>query len=449
LKRLYEPPAYATKVGSYWQTTEKPLTWPLLGNDIHANTVIIGGGYTGLCCALELANNGIDPASIVIVEAQQPGWGASGRNGGFCCLGGTKLSYAQQIAKFGLSETRNYFSIQKTSINSVQENLSRYDINADVHSSGETQLSYRPSGITELETEARHMRDLFDIECRVTHSQDMATQGLKSPEFFAALNNPLGFALNPYKYSIGLGKAAQDLGISVFGNSPATKIERDSAVYLVQTPKGSVRAENLVIATNGYSSEDIPDWLAGKLMPVLTNIITTRPLTPQELADQGWTSHQMCYDTRHSLHYFRLMPGINGEGPRMLFGMRGGTSASNKSHQDRHKKIRADFDRIFPAWRSVETPYFWSGLVCLTRDLTSYTGPIPQMPKAWASLAYHGNGVAMASYCGKQIAKMISHEILPESLPAQMRQTPRPFPFPALRLKYLKAVFKWYEWLDK
>ena len=116
-------------------------------------------------------------------------------------------------------------------------------------------------------------------------------------------------------------------------------------------------------------------------MPVLTNIIATRPLTPQELADQGWTSHQMCYDTRHSLHYFRLMPGINGEGPRMLFGMRGGTSATRHSNDVRHRKIRADFERIFPAWRTVETPWFWSGLVCLTQKPDQLYRPYPRNEK--------------------------------------------------------------------
>ncbi|MGB7285848.1 MAG: FAD-binding oxidoreductase, partial [Salaquimonas sp.] len=305
------------------------------------------------------------------------------------------------------------------------------------------------SGIKYLRAEKDQLRELFGIESEMIEAHEMAQHGLKSPEFHAALTNPNGFALNPMKYSLGLAKAVANKNIRAFGLSPAEKIERVNNAYKISTPTGSVTAETLVIATNGYSSEDLPKWLSGRLMPVLTNIIVTRPLTPQELVDQGWTNHQMCYDTRHSLHYFRLMPGINGEGPRMLFGMRGGTSANDQSHQRRQKKLRADFERIFPNWTHVETPYFWSGLVCLTRNLTSYSGPIPEMPNAWASLAYHGNGVAMASHSGKQIAKMIWGELAPETLPAPMRQLPKKFPMPALRLKYLAAAFKWYEWLDR
>ncbi|MGB7287018.1 MAG: FAD-binding oxidoreductase, partial [Salaquimonas sp.] len=82
MQRLYERQAYSSQVGSFWETTTQPVTWPRLAKDIKAKVVIIGGGYTGLNCALELEKAGFDPATIVILEAEQPGWGASGRNGG-------------------------------------------------------------------------------------------------------------------------------------------------------------------------------------------------------------------------------------------------------------------------------------------------------------------------------------------------------------------------------
>lgn len=449
MQRLYESQAYSSHVGSYWETTAPPQTWPILNGNKRAKVVIIGGGYTGLNCALKLASSGLDPASIVILEAQQPGWGASGRNGGFCCLGGSKLTTDQAIKRFGETETYDYVQAQKTSIETVSNNLNQYNIEADPHSHGETQLAYKPEQVAALEAEKLQLKSLFDVDCHLTSKSQMSAEGFQSRDFHAALTNPIGFALNPMKYVLGLSKAVSDIGVQTFGNSPAIKMKYANGEHLVTTPYGSISAKHLVIATNGYSSEDLPNWLSGRLMPVLTNIIATRPLTPQELTDQGWTSHQMCYDTRHSLHYFRLMPGIKGEGPRMLFGMRGGTSASDESNKIRLRKIRSDFERIFPAWQNVETPYFWSGLVCLTQNLTSYTGPIPEMKNAWASLAYHGNGVAMASHCGTLLADMIAETINPKTIPAQMRQPPKHFPFPSLRRTYLQAAFKWYEWLDK
>ncbi|MEZ5879799.1 MAG: FAD-binding oxidoreductase [Nitratireductor sp.] len=116
MRHLYEPAAYRPEVNSYWQTTASPLRWPELKADRTADTLIIGGGYTGLNCALELAELGHDPQSIVILEARQPGWGASGRNGGFCCIGGSKLPVDKQLARFGEAETVRYFKEQCASI---------------------------------------------------------------------------------------------------------------------------------------------------------------------------------------------------------------------------------------------------------------------------------------------------------------------------------------------
>jgi len=448
MKRIYEKEAYSEKVGSYWETTRTPAVWPSLDHDISTHTLVIGAGYTGLNCALELAERN-NMGDVVILEAQQPGWGASGRNGGFCCMGGSKLPFAGHLKRFGHEQTLGYYHEQRRSVETVRANLKRYKINADIHSNGETLLAHSPKHIEELHAEARHLEKELGLKPSLVEQNELRQHGLASPQFHGALTNPIGFALNPIKYVSSLAEQINKAAIAAFGNSPALDIAPHEDGWKVQTPTGTVSAKHLVIATNGYSSEDIPGWLKGRLLPTLTNIIVTRPLTPQELASQGWTSHQMCYDTRNSLHYFHLLPQQDGEeGPRMLFGMRAGTSATPTSQARMKTRIRADFDGIFPEWRSVETPFFWSGLVCLTRDLLSFTGPIPGMKNAYASLAYHGNGVAMASHCGRLLAQIIEGELPPEDIPMAMRQTPRTFPFPALRRNYLSLAYKWYEWLD-
>lgn len=448
MKHLYEPEAYERTVNSWWETTATPPRWPALDRDIRAHTVIIGGGYTGLNCALELAEQyGI--GGVVILDANQPGWGASGRNGGFACMGGSKLDYEEHLERFGETETLNYFNAQIAAVESVRENLTRYAINADVHSNGETQLAHRPDLLEGLHVHQQQLKDRLEISAKFLTRDELAQQGLASPEFHGALTNPVGFALNPMKYVSGLARQIERTGILAFGDTPATAMAHGARGWKVETPHGTITAKNIVIATNGYSSENLPEWLSGRLLPVLTNIMVTRPMTPDELAAQGWTSHQMCYDTRNSLHYFHLLPAAKGEtGPRMLFGMRGGTSASQAAQETMKKRIRADFDRIFPEWRKLETTHFWSGLACLTRDLTSFTGPIPELENAYASLAYHGNGVAMGSHSGRLLARLIKDDLQAEALPAAMRQPPRRFPLPAMRRTYLAAAYKWFEWRD-
>lgn len=198
-------------------------------------------------------------------------------------------------------------------------------------------------------------------------------------------------------------------------DSPVTSVRRAAKGFSVVTPAGKVTADRVIVATNGYSSENLPPWFAGRYMPTQSSIIVTRPLTQEELTAQNWTSRQASYDTRSLLHYFRLMPDN-----RMLFGVRGGLMATAGSEARAMKRARADFDRMFPAWRHVETPHAWSGMVCIARKMMPFIGEVPGEPGMFASLCYHGNGVAMASYSGALLADLVQgkppHHIYPEAM---------------------------------
>lgn len=180
----------------------------------------------------------------------------------------------------------------------------------------------------------------------------------------------------------------------------------------------ALHADQVIIATNGYSSEDVPQWLTGRYMPSQSNVLVTRPLSDDELAAAGWTTDQMAYDTRNLLHYFRLMPDR-----RFLFGMRGGLLTGRAAERRATAKIRSDFDQIFPAWHAVETTHSWSGMVCLARDLLPFAGPVPKSKGLWAGMCYHGNGVAMGSYTGALLAQLVQGK-QPELLYPKPMQAP-------------------------
>ncbi|MGD9294820.1 MAG: FAD-binding oxidoreductase, partial [Roseobacter sp.] len=189
----------------------------------------------------------------------------------------------------------------------------------------------------------------------------------------------------------------------------------------------SVTARRIIVATNGYASENMPDWLAGRYMPAQSTVLVTRPLTPSELAAQGWTTDQMSYDSRNLLHYFRLMPDR-----RFLFGMRGGLRTGPTPEAVARRKVRADFEAMFPAWAGVESPNAWSGFVCLARNKLPFVGALPGMENAWTAMCYHGNGVAMGSYCGKLVADLVLEKENADC-PAVMRRPLARFPFGAAR----------------
>lgn len=438
MRHIYEDLAYGPVPdnGNFWRSTvaHAPDAPPVSGA-MSCDVAVIGGGFTGLNAALALAQAGRD---VIVADAQAPGWGASGRNGGFCCLGGAKASPATLKARYGEADAKAYFRAEANAVAHVEALLDTHGIEADTHSQGETLVAHRPSARAALEEHAREISAIHGVACQVIGPDAMAEHGMKNAAFHGAVTNPIGFALNPLKYHHGLARAAVAAGARLCAQSPVTSLGRaPDGRHLLGTPGGQITAKTLVVATNGYSSDTVPRWLAGRYLPAQSNIIVTRPLSDGELADQGWTTRQMCFDTRHLLHYFRLMPDN-----RMLFGMRGSWRTTRSSLDRAARAARRDFDRTFPAWRHVDTDHGWSGLVCLSRNLTPFAGPVPGLENAYAALAYHGNGVSMGSYAGRLIADQILGT--GRDTPALMRRPMRRFELGPLRRLSLPLAYAWY-----
>lgn len=443
MKRIYEPHAYGDGPvsGCYWDTTvARPSRGMALQGEVRADIAILGAGYTGLSAALHLARDA--GADVAVVEAMGVGWGASGRNGGFASIGGTKASDATLLRRFGADALVEWRGVQKETPDIVAEIIARYGIEADTHShEGETCIAHRPRDFALLRAEAIELRRDYGVEVELTAPSDLAARGMNGPLFHGALHMKLGFALNPLKYVLGLARAAAAEGARIYENSPVETITREGDDYVLATAGGRLKAKRLIVATNGYSSEDVPVWMAGRYLPAQSAIIVTREMTADEIAAQGWSSHGMAYDTRNLLHYFRLMPNR-----RMLFGLRGGTSASPAAQDTMRARARADFEAMFPAWRAVETPHFWSGFVCLTRDLTPYVGPIGDWPNAWAGFAWHGNGVALGTWSGRLLARLATGQ---GGAPAIMARTPARIPLGCQRRWLLDAAYAWYGLIDR
>ncbi|MDQ7080500.1 MAG: FAD-binding oxidoreductase, partial [Paracoccaceae bacterium] len=369
MKRLYESAAYdtAAAVPSLWEETAPPAPeTPPLESGIQADVAIIGAGYTGLNAALQLAEE--HHLSTVVCDAGRPGWGASGRNGGFACLGGTTLDTAQEIARYGLTETARHRALQKAAVARVADNLSRYGIDADTHSEGELELAHNPRAFDHMVEEAAFSERQFDLSSQVIPPEGLAEigasgQASRGQAFHGGVRLKCGFALHPLKYARGLVRAALAAGVAIHGDSPATDIRAEGDGWRIITPGGMVRARQVIFATNGYAPDDVPPRLGLRTLPLFSSIMVTRPLHRNEMQAQGWTTDLMAFDSRILLHYFRLLPD-----GRFLFGRRGALSADARALERVRLDVRRAFERMFPAWRGVETTHFWSGLICLTRN---------------------------------------------------------------------------------
>ncbi len=414
MKRIYPAFAYseAPRAGCWWDETCAAPDRRTQQGDAQADVVIIGGGFTGLNAALHLAQAGV---GATVLEAERVGFGASGRNGGFCCLGGGMLDDATLDRKFGREERLGWRQAELAAIRQVEDFITTRAVDVDRHSQGETQLAQRPRDFEEMRGKLDYYAENYGVTARLTEKTDLAAEGLNAG-FEGAFTVPIGFGLNPRKYVTALAQAAEEAGAVIYHNSPALNVTRRDGAFDVTTPTGRIRAERVIIATNGYSSEDLPPWLAARYMPTQSSVIVTRPLTEAELAAQGWTSQQASYDSRHLLHYFRLMPDN-----RMLFGVRGGLLSNPASEARALRRARADFEAMFPAWRNVETPHGWSGMVCIARNRMPFVGEVPDQPGMFAGLCYHGNGVAMGSYSGALLADLVRGKTPERPYPAPMR----------------------------
>lgn len=431
MRQIYEDHAYTDgpRQGCFW--APPPDHYPAFEGDGEVEFAIVGGGFTGLSAALELARRG---AGVTVLETHAPGWGASGRNGGFCCLGGAAIGESTIARRYGQAAADAFFDTERAAIDLVAETLDAHNIDADTHSDGEMLLAHRASATSSLATEAAYLTRR-GIANRLIAAEALADEGLAGP-FHGGLHVSLGFALNPAKYVHGLARAAQDAGASICARSPVTAITREGGRFVLTTPGGRLTARRLIVATNGYSSEDVPKALAGRYLPLQSNIIVTRPLTTHERAAAGWTSDLMAYDTRRLLHYFRLLPD-----GRFLFGRRGALRAGPEAQKRMRATVLAHFHAMFPAWAHVEVPHFWSGFVNLAYDRMPHIAPLEGWEGAWAAMAYHGNGVSMGSWAGRQVARAALDGA---PVPAAMsRPLPR-WPLGRARRLLLAPALGWY-----
>jgi glycine/D-amino acid oxidase-like deaminating enzyme len=437
--RTYDP---SYPVGSYWDSTIADSSWrhpaPLQGQ-VEAEVAIIGGGFTGLSTALHLVrDHGI---SACLLEAGSLGWGASGRNGGFCGVGASCLTHAQMVRRVGLAETERYYRDQWQAVETVQELAATEGFSLDAQGQGWYAVAHRPSAWQELEAEYQIYTQVAGYPVQLLSPKELRERGFDSRENYGALHIGIGFGLNPLKLTQGLAQAARRWGAQLYSASPVIAWEKVGSYHLCHTPGGTVRARHLVIATNGYTPAHLYPQLAGSLLPVLSNIVVTRPLTPAEQKAQGWWDPTPVYDTRRLLFYYRLLPD-----GRLLFGGRDGTCDDPAQRQRLQAWMVQRLYRLFPAWEGVEIEYAWNGLVCLSRQLHPHIGPSPTDPSLWYGLAYHGSGVATGVWAGKILAQDIAGNR--PQISALFRQPPRVFPFPGLRLHYLRLGYLWWQLID-
>lgn len=425
---------------TYWcATAGTPPTddGPLL----HAqdtDIAIIGAGYTGLSCAYHLTKH--YRSTVHVLEAHQPGWGCSGRNGSFMRPAIGRLSWTDSVQRFGPELAKAHFTEAHRALATMRELILQGNIDCDIQPDGWLKTAHQPSRIPSLLTEQQVMRDHFNYDTQLLHQSELEEYGLGGAEASAALRFPDAFSAHPLKIIFSLVKQARQAGAVVHSKSPVISWHKEGATHYLRTPTGTLRAKHIVIATNGYSTEQLHPCLKSRLMPVLSSIIVTRPLSEDEIHHSGFRTTNIITDTRKVLNFYRRLPDN-----RILLGSRGAITESHQSQQKIQDHLLATLQKKFNGLENLTVDYGWSGWVALSMDSMPRVHTVNTDRSISYAIGYNGSGTTASVYAGKVLA----HHLKSNAAISPLLNSPLPaFPFAPFRRLGQRAMFAYYRHLD-
>src|SRR6266852_2148104 len=421
--------------GSLWAavTPLGPDLSELIGTN-EADVVVIGAGFTGLSTALHLREAGVD---VAIIEAMEPGWGASGRNNGQVIPTLSGPDPDDIIARHGAAGER-FVALLRDSASVLFDVVRRYQIQAEQEQAGWVQPVHSPGRIRIAERRVRQWSK-FGASVELL-SRDQTRQMLGSDAWFGGFWNRTGGHINPLALSRGLARAVLDKGARIFARSPAVRFERRDGKWLVRTAKGEIVGRALVLATNAYSGEfskSLAPDIAHEVMPVLSWQMATQPLSDnvrktiipgrQAMSDTHGELYFARYDARH-----RLVTGGAVIGP------------GNKAERIK-ARVTERLQRLWPQIGEVSFDYVWNGYVGMTTDF------LPRIhrlgPDAYGWTGCNGRAVALSIALGDELSKAVRG--LPESNLALPFTQIAPIPAHGLLRKLAPLMLLVYRRRDK
>ncbi len=374
-------------------TPAGPALPELVGTE-QADVVVVGGGFTGLSTALHLREAGID---VAIIEAAEPGWGASGRNNGQVIPTLSRPDPEDIIARHGEAGER-FVGLLRDSASTLFELARRYGIEAEQEQAGWVQPVHSPGRIKIAERRVRQWSK-FGAPVELL-SRDHVRDMLGSEAWHGGFWNRTGGHVNPLALARGLARTALGLGGRVYARSPAVSFERRNDRWVVRTEEGEISGRALVMAANAYSgqfSKRLAPAIAHEVMPVLSWQMATQPLSDnvrktiiparQAMSDTHGELYFARYDARN-----RLVTGGAVVGP------------GNKAERLK-ARVGERLQRLWPQIGEVRFDYVWNGYVGMTADYMPRFHKLG--PDAYGWTGCNGRAVALTMGLGGELAKAV------------------------------------------
>lgn len=367
---------------------------PELVGTTEADVIVIGGGFTGLSTALHLREAGVD---VAIVEAMEPGWGASGRNNGQVIPTLSRPDPEDIVARHGAVGER-FVVLLRDCASTLFDVARRYQIQAEQKQAGWVQPVHSPGRIKIAERRVRQWSK-FGAPVEIL-SRDQTRQMLGSEAWFGGFWNKTGGHINPLALARGLARVAQEQGCRIFARSPATSFERRNDRWIVRTEKGEISGRALVLATNAYTGEFskslMPD-IAHEVMPVLSWQMATQPLS--EAARKTIIPGRQAMSDTHGELYFARYDARN----RLVTG--GAVIGPGNKPERLKSRVAERLQRLWPQIGPVEFDYVWNGYVGMTTDFFPRIHRLG--PDAYGWTGCNGRAVALAIALGDELSKAV------------------------------------------
>jgi len=385
------PPENVRMPESLWAAVTPPgPELPRLAGSAQADVVIIGAGFTGLSTALQLREAGID---VAVVEAAEPGWGASGRNNGQVIPTLSRPDPEEIVARHGAAGER-FVALLRDSASTLFEVARRYQVQAEQEQAGWVQPVHSPGRIKIAERRVRQWsRAGAPVEFL---SREDVRDMLGSDAWFGGFWNRTGGHINPLALSRGLARAVLDRGGRIFARSPVSRFARQNGRWVVTTAQGEISGRALILATNAYTGEfakSLAPDIAREVMPVRSWQMATEPLS--EAARKTIIPGRQAMSDTHGELYFARYDARN----RLVTGgaLIGTDAARLKA------AVGARLQRLWPQIGEVRFDYVWNGYVGMTTDFLPHIHRIG--PDAYAWTGCNGRAVALSIAIGQELAK--------------------------------------------
>ena len=375
----------------YAASANQQLDFPPLQGESSADVCVIGGGYTGLSTAIHLRKAGY---SVILLEANKVGWGASGRNGGH--VGTGQRADQETLEKMvGLDHARALWNLGLEAVDTVCGLIDEHQIDCELKT-GNLHVASKAKEQPGLIEEAEHLQKVYGYD-QIRYVDPAELRQMTSGQgFHGGVLDEGCRHLHPLNYALGLAKAASDLGAQLHEGSRVLSYTEGQEV-IVKTDRGVVKSKYLVLGCNGYL-EKLEPRAAGRIMPINNYMLATEPLS-EELARRLIRDDTSMSDSLFVIDYWKLSADN-----RMLFG--GGESYTRKFPADIGSFVRKYMLRIYPELANTRIDYGWGGTLAITLNRMPDFGRLSS--QVFYAHGYSGHGVPTATFAGKLLAEVIS-----------------------------------------